>query len=59
MNDSSTKRIDQLIRHLRTIALDLKKEGAEIPAVERNVNRILASIRMLELNVCDVADLQL
>jgi len=35
----------------------LKEISGGIPAVDCNVNRISASLRLLELDVCDIADL--
>jgi putative NADH-flavin reductase len=33
------------------------KTGHEIPAVVRNAKRIMASIKMLEINVSDVSEI--
>ena len=44
----------QTIQNMRTDAERLKKAGAGIEAIERNVIRILSSIRLLELNITDV-----
>lgn len=49
--------LDVKIRELRKTAEDVMAEGAEIEAVKRNIKRILASITMLELNVCDVKEI--
>lgn len=43
----------QIIR-LKSAAESLATAGQDIPAVNRNVSRILASVKMLELNVVDV-----
>jgi predicted dinucleotide-utilizing enzyme len=51
------KMLDTKIRELRKAAEDVMVEGAEIEAVKRNTKRILASITMLELNVCDVKEI--
>lgn len=48
--------IDGAIKELRRLAEGLKKDGAEIEAIKRNAVRILACVRMLELNVCDVVE---
>ena len=45
------------IRALRQQATELKEMSGGIQAVDRNVDRILASVRMLEINISDVADL--
>ena len=57
MNFYEIKVIDSKIRELKRAADDLMKEGGHIEAVNRNVNRIMASIKMLELNICDINDL--
>jgi hypothetical protein len=44
------------VRTLRKTAEELKAAADGFPAVERNVNRILASISMLEIN-CSCQDL--
>jgi hypothetical protein len=45
------------IRTVRKAVEELKRLGEDFPAVARNAERILASLKMLELNVCDVIDL--
>jgi len=46
------------IAALRKSATELKElAGDSFPAVEKNADRILASVRMLELNVTDVMEL--
>ncbi len=49
--------IDRDIRRLKEIAGRLKAAQPEFPALVRNADRILASTKMLELNVCDLLDL--
>lgn len=49
------KEIDARIKSLRKTAEELKVKGGEFPALYRNVSRVLASIRMLELNVPDTS----
>ena len=44
------------IRSLRESATELKSLSGGIQAVDRNVDRILASVKMLEINISDVAD---
>ena len=46
--------LDKNIQAIRTAALQLRRDADGIQAVERNVDRILASTRMLEINVSDV-----
>jgi hypothetical protein len=51
------EKLDEKIRQLKQTALELNEMGSEFPAVKRNTARVLASIRMMEINVCDVAGL--
>ena len=44
----------QKIELLKHTATDLKRISGGIQAVNRNVDRILASIKMLELNISDL-----
>jgi hypothetical protein len=41
---------------LRRNAEALKEISGGIPAVEKNADRILANVKMLEINISDVAD---
>jgi hypothetical protein len=45
------------ITEIRKLAEELKQLGDDFPAVQRNLVRLLASTRMLELNVVDVKEL--
>ena len=47
----------ELILRMRQCAEVLNKKDDGIQAVERNVDRILANIKMLELNISDLKDL--
>ena len=44
------------IRALRENAEELKQLAAGIPTVDKNVDRILANVRMLEVNISEVVD---
>ena len=59
MMDASTdlNELKDQILHLKSSAEALKTTGKDIPAIARNIARILASVKMLELNVVDAADL--
>ena len=57
MNASQITEMDELIQRMRQCAEELKKKDDGIQAVERNVDRILANIKMLELNISDLKDL--
>ena len=51
LNDLNSK-----IRTMRECAEELKRLGNEFPALYRNTVRILASLKMLELNVSDLIE---
>jgi hypothetical protein len=42
------------IRQLRQIAEEIRAEGEGIETLEKNVDRILAGVKMLEINISDV-----
>lgn len=46
--------IDKKIQLLKKTALELRAAGEKVPAVEKNANRILASVKMLEINISDI-----
>ena len=48
--------IDAKIQLMRETAEELKRIGEDFPALARNTVRILASIKMLEINVSDLVD---
>ncbi len=50
------KKIDERIQLIKKTAEELKAMAQEFPALEKNTNRILASIKMLEINISDVVD---
>jgi len=50
------ERMTAKIRALRENAEELKKLSTGMPAVEKNVDRILANVRMLEVNVSELTD---
>ena len=47
------KGMAEKIRVLRQTATELKEISGGIQAVDRNVDRILASVKMLEINVVE------
>lgn len=49
-------KLDEKIRMLRKIAEEIKETGKGIEAVKRNINKVLASTKMLEMNICDVKE---
>ena len=56
MADVDMKSLNQSVQQMRQLAEELKGKGGRIQAVERNVDRILASIKMLELNISDIEE---
>ena len=54
MENWDIEEMDERIKQMRQLAEELKVKGRRIQAVERNVDRILACIKMLELNISDV-----
>ena len=57
MTRREIKKLDTRIQTIKKAAQELKKLSARIPAVDRNAVRILASVKMLEINISDVKDL--
>jgi len=53
LNRREIKRIDTRIKAIKKAAQELKKLSSRIPAVDRNAERILASVKMLEINISD------
>ena len=51
------EKMDHLIQEMKRIAGEVEHAGHEIPAVVRNAKRIMASIKMLEINISDVSGL--
>ena len=52
------KKINDKIQLLKNTAEELKRMGESFPALDRNSTRILASIKMLEINVSDLVELE-
>ncbi len=57
MNRREIRKLDTRIKTIKKAAQELKELSSEIPAVDRNTVRILASVKMLEINISDVKDL--
>ncbi|HUL31489.1 MAG TPA: hypothetical protein VLZ03_13640 [Thermodesulfobacteriota bacterium] len=57
MTRTEIKKLDTRIQTIKKAAQELKRLSGRIPAVDRNAVRILASVKMLEINVSDVKDL--
>jgi hypothetical protein len=58
MKQRELKKMDTRIKAIRKAAEELKTLSADMPAVNRNADRILASTKMLEINVSDVLELE-
>ena len=50
------KKIADKIASLKKTAEELRDLGEDIPALHRNARRILAGIKMLEMNITDIAE---
>ena len=51
------EKIDAKIQLMKQAAEELHEIGENFPALARNAIRILASVKMLEINVSDLLDL--
>lgn len=50
------ERLHLNIQRARQAVEELRRLGEDFPAVARNAERILASLKMLEINVSDIAE---
>ena len=57
MTLNDLKKIDEKIQLMKSTALELNRLGDNFPALARNSVRILASIKMLEINISDLVEL--
>jgi len=57
-NEYDIKGMVTKIKALRKDAEALKEISGGIPAVEKNTDRILANVRMLEIDIVDAAQLK-
>ena len=51
------EKINNNIKTMKKAAEKLTQMGDEFPALKRNTVRILASIKMLEINISDIIDI--
>lgn len=51
------KKVHAKIQLLKKTAEELKQMGENFPAINRNTVRILANVKMLEINVSDIVEL--
>ncbi len=54
--EANVKEMAEKIAAIRRQAEDLQAISGGIQAVDKNVDRILASVKMLEINVSDLTD---
>jgi hypothetical protein len=59
MNRREMKKLDTRIKAIRKAAQELKKFSGGIQAVDRNADRLLASVKMLEINISDLLELKI
>lgn len=52
---SDIMELAQKIRLLKSMAEELMEESKGIPALRCNLRRVLASARILELDICDIS----
>lgn len=57
MTRAKLKQMDGRIKKIRKATEELKELSGGIQAVDCNANRILASVKMLEINISDLLDL--
>jgi len=57
MSRRELKKIDTRIKTIKRAAQELKTLSGSVPAVDRNAERILASVKMLEINISDLLHL--
>jgi arginine utilization protein RocB len=55
MSQKSIDEISAKVLSLKEAAQDIKSLSNDFPAVQRNISRIMASIKMLEINTVDLA----
>jgi len=53
----NVKEMAEKIQAIKEAATELKNISGGIQAVDRNVDRILASVKMLEINISDIVDI--
>jgi prefoldin subunit 5 len=57
MSRGELRKLDTRIKTIKKATLELKQLSGGIQAIDRNAERILASVKMLEINISDVKDL--
>jgi hypothetical protein len=57
MTRREIRKLDTRIKAIKKTTQELKQLSGGIQAIDRNAERILASVKMLEINISDVKDL--
>lgn len=57
VEEYNIKLMAEKIETIRRTATELKNISSGIQAIDRNADRILASVKMMEINITDVADI--
>ena len=57
INKDFVEQLDNRIQTIKKAALELQELSGGVQAVYRNADRILASVKMLEISVTDVLDI--
>jgi prefoldin subunit 5 len=57
LNRRELRKLDTRIKIIKKATQELKELSEGIQAIDRNAERILASVKMLEINISDVKDL--
>ena len=54
MSETDLKKIGEKVLRLKETAEDLDGLSNDFPAIQRNIQRIMASIKMIEINTVDL-----
>ena len=57
MNRKELRKMDTKIKAIRKAARELKELSGGIQAVDCNTDRVLASVKMLEINISDLLEI--
>jgi hypothetical protein len=57
MNRKELRKMDTRIKAIRKAARELKELSGGIQAVDCNTDRVLASVKMLEINISDLLEI--
>ncbi|MBN2060825.1 MAG: hypothetical protein JW882_10470 [Deltaproteobacteria bacterium] len=57
MQEYDIKGMTEKVLALKGLAAELKEISGGIPSIDRNVERILSSLRLLELQIVDIKEM--